>query len=86
MVRFSNQYSSFSASGSHIGGLIIVILLLGKMPWENAFLQLPCLRVQHFSTVVLVIKHMKSGQGWARTFEILSKCNLHDFLRQRSKI
>ena len=61
-VCLSNQYSSFLASESPMGGLTIVISLSGKMPCQNEFLQLPYLRAQSFSTGMLVIRRIVLGR------------------------
>ena len=45
-VHLSNQYSSFFAPGSPIGGLMIVISSGGRTTWQKAFLQSPCFSVR----------------------------------------
>jgi hypothetical protein len=41
---------------------MIVILSSGNILWQNAFYQLPCLRVHCFSNTKLVIKCIESSQ------------------------
>ncbi len=61
-VRLRSQYLSFSASGLPIGGLMIVTSSAGRMPWQKAFLQLPCLSVQRRLTAMPTMRRRVSGQ------------------------
>ncbi len=70
-VHVRSQYSSFLASESPMGGFTIVILLLGSMPWQNAFLQSPCLRVRQRSTAKLTMRRIISGQWTGACFSDL---------------
>ncbi len=60
-VRLRSQYLSFLALGSQIGVLTVVISLSGRMPWQKAFIQLPCLSVRLYSTTMLTISRIVTG-------------------------
>jgi hypothetical protein len=51
-----SQYSSLDASGSPEGGLTIVVSSAGRMPWQKAFLQSPCLRARRCWVDILTKK------------------------------
>jgi len=54
-----------------MGGLTIVILLFGRMPQQNAFLQLPCLRVRQCLATMLTRRRIVSGQRTGTYFSDL---------------
>jgi hypothetical protein len=60
-VHLSNQYLSFLASGSPMGGFTIVISSGGRILGQNAFLQSPCFRVQRHLTTMLTMRRRVSG-------------------------
>ena len=73
-VFLRSQYSSFAASGSPMGGLTMVILSSGRMPWQNAFLQSPCLvRVRRRSIAMLTSSCIVSGQRTGAYFSGLDQ-------------
>jgi hypothetical protein len=61
-VHLRSQYSSFLASSSPTGGLTILILLGGRIPWKNVFLQSRCCNTLRCSIAMLTISQRVSGR------------------------